>query len=832
MSTTVEHSAMLIGLSKAEILQSRRLYGDNSIDTGDKNSAWAVVKGIFLEPMFILLMVACFIYVITENYQEAVMVIFGLVMISGISFIQERKSRSAIDAIRVSSAPKIKVLREGSIILISSDEVVVNDIMLIKEGDIAAADGEIISCNDLSANEAILSGESWPVEKDNVNNRCIYRGTMILSGTATLKVTDVGAVTKLGKIKKMVYERRPPKTPLQLKLKFFLQVMVTVGALAFAIVVIYSLTLSGSIMAALLTGLTLAMSIFPEEIPVAIASFQALGAFRLLRKNVIVKYPQYVETLGSATTICVDKTGTLTLNLMEIASFYDAKSDTTIRIDDPSHIPLPLLEASMWASETVPFDPMEKSIHQLYTQLCKKDLRSLYSQVYEYPLSGHPPLMTHIQSGQDGNIIIAAKGAPEALIRQSRLPDEKKKALLDKASYLAAQGHRVLAVGIDDTKYSTWPESQQNFSFLFLGFIAFADPLKENIPRTISHFLKAGVKVKMITGDYPQTSLAIAKSIGLNNTQQVLTGDQVIEMTETNLRTAIKGIDIFARMQPEAKVKVISALIANGEVVAMTGDGVNDAPSLKAAHIGVAMGVRGSAVAKDAAAIIVSDDNIAHIVDAIESGRKIYDNLQKGIRYIVSIHIPIIMIVMLPLLLHWQYSNLFTPVHVIFLELIMGPTCSIIYENEPSEPGIMDRTPRPANKTFLSLKQLALSLIQGLVITAGCLGIGYWYMNSGRDLNSTRSIIFITLLLSNLLLTLVNRSFTQTVTRTIKYKNPFMTVILIVNLAVISAIWYWMPLTELFGVSPLSITEIALACLTASVSTLWTDIYKIFRHTG
>ncbi|MBL7696897.1 MAG: cation-translocating P-type ATPase [Chitinophagaceae bacterium] len=830
MGITAVESAALPGLSDEQVLINRNTHGRNSISDSNENQSLALLKGIVLEPMFVLLLITSLIYLVAGNFRDAIFVLFGLILVSGISFIQERKSKIAINSIRSSSAPKVAVIRNGRRVRVPSDDIVVNDIMMINEGDIVEADGIIMSCNDLSANEAILTGESWPISKDTVSSNLIYKGTMVLSGSAIVNVTAVGPVTRFGQIKRLVREQKPPKTALQLQLANFLKFMLMFGGLAFVLVFVYNLVLSGSFISALLTGLTLAMSIFPEEIPVAVATFQALGAFKLLKKNVIVKEPRFVETLGSATTICVDKTGTLTQNLMTIAFVYDAESRKLIASEDKANLPEHLVETAMWASERQPFDPMEKSIHKLYELVCKKDLRSIYRQVHEYPLSGHPPIMTHIQSGNSGDIIIAAKGAPEALIRQSRLTDEHKKVHLSQAAELAKKGYRVLGVGAGEP-HSKWPEKQEDFIFDFYGFLAFFDPPKQNIPDTVRAFTRAGIKVKMITGDYPETSMAVARNVNLSNPNEVLTGVQVINMPGFELRHKVTYVDVFARMNPEAKVKVIQALIDNGEMVAMTGDGVNDGPSLKAAHIGVAMGLRGSEVAKNAAAIIITDDDVARMLGAIEMGRKIYDNLQKAIRYIVSIHIPIILIVVLPLLLNWKYSTIFTPVHVIFLELIMGPTCSIIYENEPVEPGILERPPRAASNKFLSLRQLFLTTMQGLAITAGCLGLGYWYLKMGRSEDSTRTIVFITLLFSNLFLTLVNRSFVKPVTETIKYKNKLMTLLLSGTLVIIAVILFFGPATTIFELSPPSVIEVGVSVIVAFAVTAWIEPFKMLKQT-
>jgi Ca2+-transporting ATPase len=483
----------------------------------------------------------------------------------------------------------------------------------------------------------------------------------------------------------------------------------------------------------------------------------------------------------------------------------------------------------MWSSETNPFDPMEKALHQLYEKTTGTDKRKIFEQIHEYPIGGKPPMMTHIFKNSKGEIIIAAKGGPEAILRQSNLSVAKLKHIEEQSLAYAKLGYRVLGVGKGKWTEKKWPVSQQEFEFEFLGLIAFQDPPKENIIQTIKTFREAGIPVKMITGDYVETALAIAGQIQLDHNSEVLTGEQVLHCSKEELQQKVQHVNIYARMFPEAKLKVIDALKENGEVVAMTGDGVNDGPALKAAHIGIAMGQRGSEVAKSAASLILTDDDLAHMTDAVALGRKIYDNLKKAIQYIVSIHIPIILTVTLPLLLTWKFTDIFSPVHVIFLELIMGPTCSIIYENEPMEPGTMQRPPLKAGTTFLSLKQLTLSIIQGLMITAGCLSIGYYYMQQGSDASTVRTVIFVTLLFSNIFLTLVNRSFVYSVFKTITYKNNLVPLIIGITLVFIAMLIYVPFVRDLFRLNTLPVTVIITCIVVALVSTLWIDLWKLLK---
>ena len=816
----------ITGLTDAEVSKSRDAYGTNKEHAGENRLLLHVLKEIVFQPMFILLLAACLIYFFVGRYSDGIIMMVSICIVSGISLYQEYRSQDAISALKKLSSPKSTVIRNGVQIKIPTEEVVVDDIVVLEEGEIISVDGILISANDFSVNESILTGESFPVEKYGDNNDRVYKGTQIISGRAIAKAIAVGNKTMLGKIGLSVKEVNILKTPLQNQINSFVRIMVWIGGIAFIFVVGYHYLQSGDIVQSFLQGLTLAMSILPEEIPVAFTTFQALGAFRLLRNNIIVKQPQYVETLGSATVICVDKTGTLTENRMSIACVYDAIHKISIKVENRNKVPRELIEYAMWSSETEPFDPMEKAIHNLYEQIADVDKRPQYQQVHEYPISGKPPMMTHIFKNNLNEIIIAAKGGPEAFLDKSGLNVDEIKNIQEQLRVYAKEGFRVLGVGKGRWKDSNWPVSQEEFGFEFLGLIAFYDPPKPKITDTINTFNKAGISVKMLTGDYAETSMAIAHLIKLDNDGKYITGNEVIHLSPEELKKQVKETNVFARMFPEAKLSVINALIENGEVVAMTGDGVNDAPALRAAHIGIAMGKRGSEVAKNTAGLIITDDDLSHLTDAVALGRKIYNNLKKAIQYIVSIHIPIILIVTLPLLFSWKFNEIFTPIHVIFLELIMGPTCSIIYENEPMEPGTMLRLPRHLSSTFLSGRQLQISIAQGLMITAGCLGIGYYFMQQHQSENMIRTSIFITLLFCNVFLTLVNRSFHYSILKTIHYKNSFIPIIIIITLILIFSFVYLAFFRNLFGLAIVSPVYLLLFLLVALLSTGWIEIVK------
>lgn len=825
MKLAAKHS----GLTGSQVISSRNLHGGNTIKLKEDRVFLQVLRDVITEPMFILLLAACIIYFIAGQLPEGIIMLVSIFFVSGISFFQEYRSRNAVRALKKLSAGQARVFRDGLEKKIDIEEIVVDDLMLLEEGEVVPADGRIAEANDFALNESILTGEAFSISKDESAQNEVYKGTLVTSGSALVKVTAVGLQTRFGKIGLSLKEISIAKTPLQLQIRRFVRNMVWIGGSAFLIIVGFNYFKSGDLMQAFLQGLTLAMSILPEEIPVAFSTFQALGAYRLLKYNIVVKQPQYVETLGSATVIGVDKTGTLTQNKMQIDYVYDAVTSTSLKTGGAEILPDELIEYAMWASETTPFDPMEIAIHALYSDHAPEDLRPQYKQEHEYPIGGKPPIMTHIFKNESGKIIIASKGAMEGILQQSKLSADAIKKIETQTMDYAKLGYRVLGVGKGRWEGTEWPATQQEFTFEFLGLIAFQDPPKENISQTVKTFEDAGISVKMITGDYVETAVAIADQIHLKHNQKVLTGTEVLQLGIPELKKQVKDINIYARMFPEAKLKVIEALKENGEVVAMTGDGVNDGPALKAAHIGIAMGLRGSGVAKSAASLIITDDDLSHMTDAIALGRKIYNNLEKAIQYIVSIHIPIILIVTIPLILAWKFTNIFSPVHVIFLELLMGPTCSIIYENEPMEPGIMNRPPIKGGKAFLSLSHLSISIIQGLGITIGCLGIGYYYLQLGESDTTVRTLIFITLLFSNIFLTLVNRSFEYSIYKTLAYKNNLVPLIIGFTLMVIIALLYLPFMQQLFKLTALPFPLVVVCVGVALVSTFWIEIWKVMK---
>jgi Ca2+-transporting ATPase len=823
-----ENNFNIDGLSQEQVLDARLKFGTNTLQFKKENSLLDAIKSLAKEPMVVLLLVASSIYFISGNTGDGGFLAGAIVLVAGISLYQDSRSRNALEKLEDLTQPKCRVIRDGTVIEINSGDLVIGDSLMVEEGIAITADGTIIHSNDFSVNESILTGESLPVYKDKKkDDRMIYRGTTVNSGLAIAEVTAIGNETKLGRIGKSLESITAEKTPLEVQIWSFVKYMVIAGAAVFVVVWGINYFHSRLILDSLLKALTLAMSILPEEIPVAFTTFMALGAWRLMQMGVVVKQMKTVETLGGATVICTDKTGTITENKMSLAKLFVLASQ---KISDAEAALGPeekeLIRLAMWACEPIPFDPMEVSLHTAYAAIFEADERPLYHIIHEYPIGGKPPMMTHLFENADGQRLIAAKGAPEALIAASNLSENEKTQINHAMKNLAADGYRMLAVGEANFTGSNFPVEQRGFSFSFKGIVAFYDPPKKNISKILEKFYAAGIAVKIITGDNAATTMSVARQIGFRGYDQSLTGDELMALKDSNLNEKVAHTNVFTRMFPEAKLKIITALKSNHQIVAMIGDGVNDGPALKAAHIGIAMGKKGTEIAKQAASLILQEDDLSKMVNAVAMGRRIYANLKKAIQYIISIHIPIVLTVFTPLALGWIYPNIFSPIHIIFLELIMGPTCSIVYENEPMEKDTMFEKPRPLISTFFNFKELTTSIIQGLTITAGTLAAYQYAVYFGFNEAHTRTLVFTVLIVANIVLTLVNRSFYYSVIATMKYRNNLVPFMIGITLCILTLLLYFKPLTRFFEFEALNFSELVLSIAIGLLSVIWYEALK------
>ncbi len=816
------------GLSDEEVKASRAARGSNTF-VYKKEYGWVVsLRSLVKEPMVILLLLASFIYLMSGKTGDALFMAGAIVFVATISLYQDSRSRNALEKLKKFTQPGCTVLRNGITQTIKTEELVVGDCIIVEEGTSVPADAIILHSNDFSVNESVLTGESMPVFKDaEGEDACIFQGTTVSGGLAIARITAIGNATRLGKLGESLESIQEEKTPLEKQINNFVQKMVIAGGVVFIIVWGMNYRSSHNILDSLLKALTLAMSILPEEIPVAFTTFMALGAWRLMKMGIVVKQMKTVETLGSATVFCTDKTGTITENRMTLAKIY-VKDDRQISTpgSELSNPAKELIRLAMWASEPIPYDPMEKALHEAYVTSAIEDERPFFRMVHEYPLEGKPPMMTHIYENKQKDRIIAMKGAPEALLPLSDLAEETLQEIRSTVQELGNKGYRILGVGEANFTGHDYPRCQQDFTLSFKGLVAFHDPPKENIQRVLEGFYQAGITVKIVTGDHASTTAAIAGDIGFRDADKNTGSFEVMNLGDAELQQCVTEVHVYTRMHPEAKLRVINALKANREVVAMTGDGVNDGPALKAAHIGIAMGMKGTEIAKQAASLILLNDDLSAMLDAVAMGRRIYANLKKAIRYIISIHIPIVLTVFIPLAFAWMYPNIFTPVHIIFLELIMGPTCSILYENEPMEANTMMQKPRPYSETFFNARELLTSVIQGLAITAGVLLTYQWAVNSGCNEAHTRTLTFLVLVASNIFLTLVNRSFYFSVFTTLRYKNDLVVWMLGITVVTTAMLIYYPPLTHFFAFDPLSVQETAGGIFVGFLSVIWFELVK------
>jgi P-type Ca2+ transporter type 2C len=827
-----ENKFNIIGLSTSEVIAARNQFGKNLLLFKKTNLFVETFVRTIKEPMIILLLVSALIYFINGKIGDGIFLSAAIIFQTSISIYQYSRSKNALAKLKELSLPKCKVIRNGEIVEIRSIDLVIGDSMLVEEGGSISADGIIIYSTDFSINESILTGESLPVSKDKANvDNLIYSGTTVAAGMAIATITAIGNQTKLGKIGLSLENIIEEKTPLEIQIANFVKKMVVIGVIVFLAVWGFNYYHSPHLLNSLLQSLTLAMSILPEEIPIAFTTFMALGAWRLMKMGIVVKQMKTVETLGSATVICIDKTGTITENKMSVAKLFLVEGNTiSDKLESLNEEQIDLIRLGMWASEPIPFDPMEVALHQAYKQHAKVDERPNYKLVHEYPLSGKPPMTTHVVENKNGEILIAGKGAPEALIKLTTISAEQLLKINAAIDTLAKEGYRLLAIGVSDNKGKKYPAKQEDFHFELKGLIAFYDPPKQNIAKVLQDFYNAGIGVKIITGDNAATTIAIANQIGFVGIDNSITGDELMKLNDEQLQKCVIDTNIFSRMFPEAKLKIITALKNQNQIVAMTGDGVNDGPALKAAHVGIAMGKKGTEIAKQAASLILIDDDLSKMVDAIAMGRKIYANLKKAIQYIISIHIPIILIVFIPLAFNWLYPNIFSPIHVIFLEIIMGPTCSIIYENEPMENNLMLLKPKPLSYTFFNFSELAVSIIQGLVIAAFALLTYQYAIYNQYNEALTRTMTFTVLITANVFLTLINRSFYYSIFTTIQYKNNMVVLIILSTIAIVSLLLFVKPLTAFFEFETLNSMQLLLSIVIGFGSVVWIEIVKWIKR--
>jgi Ca2+-transporting ATPase len=661
------------------------------------------------------------------------------------------------------------------------------DILIVREGDRIPADGRVLEAVNLVVDESILTGESVAVEKiaGSANERGMaFSGSLVVQGSGFLEVTATGTHSQFGKIGTSLNQVEPEATRLQVELKVLVRRLAIAGvAISVLVFVAFYLTRRDWV-AALLTSLSSSMAILPEEFPVVLTVFLALGAWRMSKKNVLTRRPVAIETLGAATVLCTDKTGTLTQNKMRVMAAYQ-KSGVLERDDSVWDIEThDLLTTAAQATARDTIEPMERAILEARTSHTGN---ARFELIKEYPLSPDLLMMTRVIQ-HNHELTVAAKGAPEAILHVCRLDTSEADAIKQQVHELAARGLRVIAVA-KAAAVEPLPARQESFAFSFEGLLALQDPIRPEVPAAIAECRQAGVRVVMITGDFPATANSIAQQIGLAE-GALLTGPDVAAMSDTELQVAVRNTVIFSRVKPDQKLRIVQALKANGEVVAMTGDGVNDSPALKAAHIGIAMGNKGTDVAREASSLVLLDDHFASIVNAIRLGRRIYDNLQKAMSYIMAIHIPIIGLTLLPAFFP-QLPILLLPLHIVFLELIIDPICSIAFESEHEEKGVMQRPPRDPGKTFFGRQKIGSSVLYGLLSLGAVMLVYFASLGEGHSDPEVRAIAFSSLVLINVALIITLLSKSRSFWEVLLEHNLSLRVILTIAIGFLLAVLYF-----------------------------------------
>lgn len=833
------------GLSEAEVTQRLRQHGYNELPFAKSRSILATAWNVVREPMFLLLLACGTIYLILGDVQEAVMLLGFVFVVLGITLYQERKTERALEALRDLSSPRALVIRGGERKRIAGRDVVPDDLVVLAEGDRVPADSVVLSCNNLSTDESLLTGESVPVRKvawDGVremtrpggeNLPFVFSGTLIVQGQGIAQVRATGIRTEMGNIGKALQTVQVEGTRLQKEVGLLVRRVAILGlALCVLVVVLYGLT-RGNWLQGFLAGITLAMAMLPEEFPVVLTVFLALGAWRLSKMNVLARRVPVIETLGSATVLCVDKTGTLTVNRMSIRKL--AVNGTVLDVEQQAAQTFPeefheIVEFGILASQRDPFDPMEKAFHDLgNSRLAQTEhLHADWTLERGYALSPSLLAMSHVWKSPTGqDYVLATKGAPEAIADLCHLNSERTKAIGEQVAAMAQDGLRVLGVAKGLFGQQPLPGEQHDFTFEFLGLVGLADPVRPTVPVAVEECYTAGIRVVMITGDHPTTAKSIARQAGIKPLDEIITGPELEKFDEVELQRRVRTINVFARMVPEQKLRLVNALKANGEVVAMTGDGVNDAPALKAAHIGIAMGGRGTDVAREAASLVLLDDDFASIVKSVRMGRRIFDHLQKAMTYIVAVHVPIAGMSIVPVLLGGPLALL--PVHILFLELVIDPACSVVFEAEPEEADVMSRPPRNPTAPLFGSRILGVGLLQGasalLIVLAIYLSALWGWLNSSDAI----ALSFTTLVVANLGLIFANRSWTRSIWSTLRTPNAPLWWVIGGTTFFLGLALYVPFLRDLFHFSFLHPDDLLLCIAAGSASILWFEGIKWLR---
>ena len=833
------------GLTLNEVAEKLKKEGYNELPSSKPKNVLQIAFGVLKEPMFLLLVACGALYLLLGDIQEGIMLMGFVFVVMGIEFYQEKKTEKALDALKDLASPRALVIREGNTMRIAGREVVTGDIVILQEGDRVPADAIVLNSVNLLADESLLTGEPVPVRKrewlqidkefipggDDIP--VVYSGSMIVQGNGIVKVIGTGLQTEIGKIGKAIDSVQEEPTQLKREMGTLVKRLAIIGVLLWvAVIVIYTLT-RGDLLKGFLAGITLAMAMLPEEFPVVLTIFLAVGAWRMSKKQVLTRKPAAIETLGSATVLCSDKTGTITQNKMTVSQLFNGTDFLDVAngksFPDAFH---EIIEFGILSSQTNPFDPMERAIINIGDRYLQntEHIHQDWIMEKEYSLSKELRAMSRVFSNTGSEEkVIAAKGAPEAIFDLCHLPADKIANYEKAIEEMAKLGLRVLGVCRANLNHSKLPSIQHDFDFEFIGLIGLSDPIRENVPQAVAECYKAGIRVIMITGDYPVTAMNIGKEIRIKNHGICITGPELQEMLEDELCERIREVNIFARVVPEQKLKIVNALKRNREIVAMTGDGINDAPALKASNIGIAMGEKGTDVAREASSLVLMDDNFASIVGAVKMGRRIFDNLQKALGYIFAIHVPIAGLSLIPVL-SANLPLILWPVHIVFLELIIDPACSIIFEAEKEEKNVMSRPPKDIDEPFFGAKKILLSCSQGIGILLICLVIYFVSLNMGYLEKEARTFTFVTLIVSNIAVILSNRSWTTSIFTILATPNKAVKWVVggaVVFLLLILNLPF---LLNLFQFEKIGLMELLFCTVAGFFSIVWFEIYKRIRR--
>ena len=835
------------GLSTEEADRKLAEEGRNEIPSARRKNIFSIAFEVLREPMFLLLVAVGSVYFVLGEVREGLILLSFVLVVMGITFYQERRTERALEALKDLSSPRALVIRDGEQLRIAGRDVVRGDILLLSEGDRVPSDAVVRMCINLSVDESLLTGESVPVRKSFADGDIrmgrpggddepfVFSGTIVVGGRGVAEVMAIGKETEMGKIGKALEEIEQERTPLQRETTRLVRNIAILGALLCALViVVYGLTRheANAWLNGFLAGLTLAMAMIPEEFPVVLTVFLTMGAWRISKKEVLTRRVPAVETLGSATVLCVDKTGTLTYNRISVSrifaqgEFYELGEHVREPLPEKFH---EVVEFGILGSQKDPFDPLERAVKRLGDRKLFKTehIHDDWNLLREYPLSENLLALSHVWKSPSGReYVIAAKGAPEAIADLCHLDERQSREVMSDVGLMAEDGLRVIGVAKAQFTEADLPVDQHEFVFEFLGLIGLADPVRPNVPNEIRECYDAGIRVIMITGDYPGTAMNVARQIGLEPADEFVTGDELDAMDDDVLQERIKYVNIFARVVPEQKLRIVDALKANGEIVAMTGDGVNDAPALKSAQIGIAMGGRGTDVAREASELVLLNDDFSSIEEAVRLGRRIFDNLKKAMAYILAVHVPIAGISLLPVLFKWPLVLL--PVHIAFLELIIDPACSVVFEGEQEETDVMTRPPRGLSEPLFNKRTVALSLLQGLFVLV-IIGVVFRVaLYRGLGPAEARALTFTTLVLANLGLILINRSWTRTILDTLRSPNRALLWVFAGALVFLGLVLYVPALKQIFHFGTLSAVDIAISFGAAVLSIAWFEVLKLF----